>query len=269
MHDPDGAPGSAASAGTAPHPFAGSVALITGSSQRLGAALARALAARGLTIAVHYRRSAEPARALVEEIERDGGRAAAFAADLDDPAQAEALFAAVREKLGAPRVLVHNASRYEPIDLAGATIEEVRRDLAVHVESPIALSRAFAAALAEEGGAAGRIVCLLDWRATIPDPTVLPYAIAKGGLHALVRNLAVALGPSVTVNGVAPGAVLPASSETGPPETEEDLDRRATGLPIERPGRVEDVIEACCFFIDGAHYTTGAVLPVDGGRHLL
>jgi len=250
------------------HHLSGRVALITGASRRIGAALAAALSARGMAIAVHHRRSTAEAAALVDSIVEGGGRARAFAADLAVPSQAAPLLAEVRETLGVPRVLIHNASRYEPIDLAGSTPEQVRRDLAIHVESPLALSRAFAAGLEAEGGE-GRIVCLLDWRSSIPDPSVLPYSIAKSGLHSMLRNLAVALGPRITVNGVAPGAVLPAAREEGPSETEEDLDRRAEGLPIDRPGRVADVVEACCFFIDGAGYTTGAVLPVDGGRHLL
>ena len=249
------------------HPFAGEIALITGASQRIGAALARALAARGVGIAVHYRHSAAPAEALVEELRATGVVAEAFAADLDEVAQAESLFAAVHETLGAPSILIHNASRYEPIGLAATDAEAMRRELAVHVESPVALSRAFAAALPK--GQGGRIVCLLDWRTTIPDPTVFPYTISKSALHSMMRNLAVELGPDVTVNGVAPGAILPASSKMGPPETEEDLDRRAVGLPIDRPGSVEHVVEAAMFFVDGAGYTTGAVIPVDGGRHLL
>ena len=247
--------------------FAGEVALITGSSQRIGAGFARALAERGMTVAIHYRNSDAPARALAEELTELGGRGAVFAADLEDVGAAERLFAEVVEQLGAPRVLIHNASRYEPLRLAETDAAALRRELTVHLESPVALSRAFAAALPE--GAEGRIVCMLDWRATLPDPAVFPYTLSKSGLWAMMRNLAVELGPHVTVNGIAPGAILPASSKTVPAETEEDLAARATGLPIDRSGRLEDVVEACCFFIDGASYTTGAVLPVDGGRHLL
>ncbi len=239
----------------------GKVALITGAARRIGASLARALAARGMTVAIHHRGSREEALALVAEIEQAGGNATAFAADLEDVPSAERLHAEVVESLGAPRVLVHNASRFERLSLEETDPAALRRDLAIHVESPLALSRAFARALPD--GADGRIVALLDWRASLPDPTYFPYTIAKSGLLALVRNLAVELGPLVTVNGVAPGAILPPSAGGG-----KGLADLTADLPARRPGQVEDIVEACLFLIERAPYTTGAVIPVDGGRHL-
>ena len=111
------------------HRFEGKVALITGSSQRIGAALARALASRGMTVAIHYRRSKGPAEELAAELETLGGRGVTFAADLEDPSAAERLYTAVVERLGAPRVLVHNASRYEPLRLADTDPAALRREL--------------------------------------------------------------------------------------------------------------------------------------------
>jgi NAD(P)-dependent dehydrogenase (short-subunit alcohol dehydrogenase family) len=239
----------------------GEVALITGAARRIGRALARTLAARGFAVAVHHRNSANEAAAVVREIEQAGGLARAFAADLDDVRAAEGLFAAVTGALGAPRVLIHNASRFERASLDETEPALLRRELALHVESPLALSRAFAAALPD--GAEGRIVALLDWRASLPDPEYLPYTIAKSALLALVRNLAVELGPRVTVNGVAPGAILPPSGSGG-----KGLADLSADLPARRAGTVEDVVEACLFLIERAPYTTGAVIPVDGGRHL-
>ena len=193
---------------------------------------------------------------------RAGGTARTFQANLDLVSEAEKLFEEVVDSLGPPAVLVHNASRFEECDLSKANSEKLRRELALHVESPLALSRAFADALAPD--ASGRIVALLDWRASQPDPTVLPYSISKGALWGMVRNLALELAPQVTVNAVSPGVILPASSRE-----HESLDRLTVGLPIQRPGLVDEVIEACCFFIFGAGFTTGTILPVDGGRHLL
>lgn len=238
------------------------VALITGSARRIGAALARALAARGTAVAIHYRSSSEDADTLVREIEGSGGRAASFRADLADPAAMEGLHAAVRDALGAPTILVHNASRFVARSFDETDAEFLREDLAIHVESPFLLSRAFARGLPE--GAHGRIVAMLDWRATLPDPEYISYTVAKAGLHGLVRNLAVELGPRVTVNGVAPGAILP--PEGG---TDAELEELVARLPISRPGTVEEIVEACLFLITGAAYTTGTVIPVDGGRHLL
>jgi len=238
----------------------GGVALVTGGARRIGAALSRALAARGYAVAVHHRSSPEEAEALSRDIEATGGRSLAFAADLDDVGAAERLFADVTRALGAPTVLVHNASRFERASLDEAEPALVRRELALHVESPLALSRAFAAALPD--GAEGRIVALLDWRASLPDPEYLPYTIAKSALLALVRNLAVELGPRVTVNAVAPGAILP------PAGGGKGLADLSADLPARRAGTVEDVVEACLFLIERAPYTTGAVIPVDGGRHL-
>ncbi len=240
----------------------GEVALVTGSARRIGAALIRELASRGLTVAIHFKNSEREATALAEEVESAGGTARTFQANLDLVSEAEKLFEEVVDSLGPPAVLVHNASRFEECDLSKANSEKLRRELALHVESPLALSRAFADALAPD--ASGRIVALLDWRASQPDPTVLPYSISKGALWGMVRNLALELAPQVTVNAVSPGVILPASSRE-----HESLDRLTVGLPIQRPGLVDEVIEACCFFIFGAGFTTGTILPVDGGRHLL
>jgi len=240
----------------------GEVALVTGSARRIGAALIRELASRGLTVAIHYKNSEHEATVLAEEVESAGGTAKTFQADLDLVDDAEKLFDEVVDSLGPPTVLVHNASRFEDCDLSETKSEKLRRELALHVESPLALSRAFAAALPKE--ASGRIVALLDWRADTPDPAVLPYSISKGALWSMVRNLAIELAPQVTVNAVSPGVILPASSREN-----EELDPLTVGLPIQRPGSVDEVIEACCFFIFGAGFTTGTILPVDGGRHLL
>ena len=251
--------------------LSGCGALVTGGARRIGGAIATALAQEGARVAIHYRGSQEAAEARVAEIEEAGGTAVAVRGSLDSAAEAEALFASAVEAVGPIHVLVNNASTFRRSDIT-SPVDSLVEDWGVHVEAPWALSRALAHQLPEsaEGQISeGQILNILDWRATIPDPQYVTYCVAKGGLHALTLTLARALGPRIRVNAVSPGAILPleVSGESAPsgPNPADAL----RDLPIPRMGEVDDIVRASLFLIRDADYTTGTVIPVDGGRHLL
>ncbi|HAD05618.1 MAG TPA: hypothetical protein DCE76_00485, partial [Anaerolineaceae bacterium] len=139
------------------------------------------------------------------------------------------------------------------------TTGEWQRHMNINLTAPFLLSQAFARQL---NGEEGCIVNILDWRALRPADDHLPYTISKAALAALTRSLAVALAPSITVNGIALGAILP-------PADGGDAESAIRDVPAGRWARAEEVGRALIFLLEGASYTTGEILHVDGGRHLI
>ncbi|MCA8959774.1 MAG: SDR family oxidoreductase [Planctomycetes bacterium] len=245
--------------------IAGVTALVTGGAQRLGRAIAMALAREGVDIAVHYRTSEAEAARTVRDLRTCGVRAEAFRADLALPDESRALAHEVAQSLGPWRILVNNASRFVANGPASLSLDDVRVDAAIHLEAPLILSQALDAQLPD--GDHGAIVNLLDHRAVHPDPRYASYSLAKASLGALTSLLAQSLAPRIRVNAISPGAILP------PPELDaaagrEHLERVAARTPLERPGTEEDIAAACLFLVRDADFTTGTTIPVDGGKHL-
>jgi NAD(P)-dependent dehydrogenase (short-subunit alcohol dehydrogenase family) len=232
-------------------------ALVTGGARRIGRAIVEALASTGADVVVHHGSSPEEADAVVRDLEARGRRSIALQADLADPGQAAALLERATAGLGPIDWLVNSAAIFEPLDVASTTVASWDRHMAINLRAPFLLSQAFARAL---DGRAGAIVNLLDWRALRPAADHLPYTVAKAGLAALTRSLAVALAPSIRVNGLALGAVLPPAD--GAAASLDDV-------PAGRWARLEEVGQALVFLLDGPDYVTGSILQLDGGRHLV
>ena len=240
---------------------AGSVALVTGASKRLGRAIALRLARGGCRVAVHHRESRAEAEAVVREIGRAGGTAKAFGADLSKIETPERLVAAVEKGLGPVTVLVNNASVFRAAPFLSAGVADLDVHLAVNLRAPYLLARAAAHGMSARGG--GKIVNLGDIHAERPLGGHAAYSISKAAVHALTLALARELAPAIQVNAVAPGAIL--LPEGAPPSLRRDLLRN---IPAERLGTPEEVAEAVAFFVEGPDYVTGEILRVDGGRHL-
>ena len=239
------------------------VALVTGSSRGLGAAIARRLARDGLAVAVNARRAGED---VVQAIEAAGGRAAHFPADVTDEAAVAELVQAVTAALGPIGVLVLNATGPQP----DAPLEEVGwqehlDQLEFFVKSPVLLGRAVLPGMRELGG--GRIVHVDSEVAHRPPPGSTAYATAKNAQLGAMLSWARELAPlGITVNAVAPGFV-PVERHAGVPD--EERDTYLAEVPMGRFGTPDEIAAAVSFFAsEDAGYLTGQRLVVDGGRAL-
>lgn len=238
--------------------LAGKNILITGGAVRVGAALVRAVAAAGGTALIHYNGSTAEAAALKAELHSHGATAHLLPADLSQPQQVSELLVQARQ-YGPLYGLVNNAAIFEKVELDTTKLTDWQRHLDINLTAPFVLSQAFWRAA---GDAPGRIVNILDWRALRPGPDHLPYTISKSGLAALTRSLAVAMAPSVSVNGIALGAILPPSTGTANPDILKDI-------PAGRWAELDEVGQTLLFLLTGPSYITGEIIHLDGGRHLV
>ncbi|MBS3896357.1 pteridine reductase [Silanimonas sp.] len=238
------------------------VVLVTGAARRVGTTITRHLHTAGYDIAVHYYRSASEAEALCAELSAIRPNSArAFAADLDDPSAPAALVNEVLDVFGRLDGLVNNASSFFPTPMAEATVAQWDALMAVNARAPFFLAQAAAASLRCQAGA---IVNIVDIYAERPLPRYPAYSASKAALRMVTAALADALAPEVRVNAVAPGTVLWSDNVI----KAESVEQVVSGTRLGRVGRPEDVAAAVLFLLRDAHYTTGVVLPVDGGRLL-
>lgn len=228
--------------------------LVTGGARRIGAAICRELAAAGWRVLIHANHSRDAARALASEL--GGCVVAPF--DFTEPAGADRCFdAALDAADGALDALVNNASLFGRSPLLESGAEVFDRFWRVNTLAPVTLTRRLARHLVKRG-ARGAAVQLLDCRIARPGTGDVPYALSKRALAAFTRAAALELAPTLRVNGVAPGAVLPP----------EDVHEAAGASPLGSRATVEQVASAVRFLLE-AESVTGQVLFVDGGQHLL
>lgn len=236
------------------------VALITGAAHRVGRELALGFAAAGYAVAVHYRSSREAADATVGEAARLGAPAAAFPADLSDPAAPASLVAAVLARFGRLSALVHAASPWVEGPVEGVGLADWEAVFSVGPRAAFFLSQAAAPALSREDGS---ILLVSDVAARKAWPRHVPHAAAKAAIDSLVVNLAVALSPRVRVNGIAPGIVLPPEEMT-----REEVDRLVARTPLRRRVATDDLVAVAVAMVRNRSLT-GQVLAVDAGRSVV
>jgi len=240
----------------------GRTALVTGGARRVGAAIARRLHAAGASVVLHYRDSASDADKLAAELNAQRAKSAATVkAELLAPIAPRALVAAALQSFGRLDLLVNNASSFFPVEVGAIEASHFEELIGSNLRAPLFISQEAAPHLAE---ARGSIVNIVDIHAERPLKGYAVYSVAKAGLAALTRSLAIELAPQVRVNGVAPGAI--AWPEDGQLESEE-RQRILRTTPLGRIGAPEDIAQAVHFFAC-APYVTGQILSVDGGRSI-
>jgi pteridine reductase len=238
------------------------VALITGASRRVGAVTARTLHAAGYDLALHYRHSSEEAHALANELEQQrAGSTLLLQADLADLSTLPTLIERLLTQFGRLDALVNNASAFFATPLGDATPDQWDALFASNAQAPFFLVQAAIPALRKSRGV---VVNMLDIYAERPLAGYTIYCMAKAAQAAMTRSLALELGPDIRVNGIAPGAVMWPSSGKSEVEKKEVLSR----TPLQRTGTPDDVANAVLWLLRDAHYVTGHVIPVDGGRLL-
>lgn len=238
--------------------------LITGGAKRVGAYCVRYLHAQGCNIVLHYRSSAEAAKALADELNiQRSDSVRLYQADLHDIKELQSLVDVAREAWGGIDVLINNASAFYATDMAEVT--EVQWDdlIGSNLKSPFFLIQALAPILMNKRGC---VVNIVDIHAERGLEGFSVYSIAKAGLVALTKILAKELAPQIRVNAVAPGAILW-------PEQRDDIDELQkqeilAKVALQRTGCPKDIAKAIHFLINDAEYITGQVITVDGGRTL-
>ncbi|MEV6053759.1 SDR family oxidoreductase [Streptomyces sp. NPDC052107] len=236
------------------------VALVTGSTSGIGEAVARRLAADGMRVVVHSRRSTAAGEALAGEL---GG--VYVRADLGVEEEARGLVQAALDRYGRLDVLVNNAGISWPIphdDLAAATPADWRQLLEVNLIAPWVLCTAALPALRESPGGGG-IVNITSHAGVRPKGSSVPYAASKAALNHVTRLLAAALAPGVRVNAVAPGLVDTPMTKNWTQAHELWRDR----APMRRPALPADVAGLVASVI-ASDYLTGEVILLDGGLNL-
>jgi pteridine reductase len=237
----------------------GRVALVTGAGRRVGRALALALGREKMRVAVHYNSSAEGAEETAGEIERLGGEAKLFSADLssrDGPAQ---LVQDVAKSYGTLAVVINSAAIMERTPVGEVTPDDWDEMFALNLRAPFMICQAAAPILRKEQGS---IVNIADLAAFESWPAYIPHSISKAGIVKMTSALAKVLAPEIRVNAIAPGAVMLPTDWA-----EESSERLIATTPLQRLGSPEDVAGAMLFLLH-ADYMTGETLIVDGGRHI-
>jgi 3-oxoacyl-[acyl-carrier protein] reductase len=240
--------------------LAGKVALVTGGSRGIGAAIAKRLAAEGANVALTYSKGAEAAASVVEAIEHDGGKAVAIQADAADADAVRKAVETTVETFGQLDVLVNNAGTAIAQAVEETTLDDFDRLFAVNVRGTFVATQA-ALKHIKSGGRVIMIGSCLGERVFMPG--MAPYAATKGAIKMFAQGLARELGPrGVTVNNVQPG---PIDTDLNPASGEWAVGQKAA-VPLDRYGRTDE-IAALVAFVAGpeSSYINGANLTVDGG----
>jgi pteridine reductase len=240
----------------------GKVALVTGGARRVGAAIARRLHAAGASVLLHYRDSEADAAKLEAELNAARARSASkVKAELLAPVAPRALVSAALESFGRLDILVNNASTFFPVEVGAMESTHWEELIGSNLRAPLFIAQQAAPELAKHEGA---IVNIVDIHAERPLKGYALYSIAKAGLAAMTRALALELAPRVRVNGISPGAIAwPEDGQFPDPERSRIL----ASTPLGRTGSPDDVARAVQF-LACAPYVTGQILAVDGGRSI-
>ncbi|GIK74323.1 MAG: short chain dehydrogenase [Chloroflexota bacterium] len=237
------------------------VALITGGAARVGKAITLMLAEAGAHVAINYNSSAAAARETTAEAHALGVDAFCIQGDVSDLEAVQRMADATLERFGGVDIIINNASLFGQTTLPTTDFDAWRHITRISIDGPFYIINLLLPSMLARGG--GAIVNVVDLSAWQPWHNFTAHAVGKAGMLALTRQLALELAPSIRVNAVAPGPVLPPDNH--PPER---VERAANRTLLKRWGSPADVTAAVRYLIE-ADFVTGSVLVVDGGEQLV
>ena len=243
------------------HEVAQKVALVTGASRGIGAAIARRLASDGFTVVINYAGNEAEASALANEIERSGARALIAQADVSDPKAVARMFDAAEAAFGGIDVLVNNAGIMKLASLAESDDALIDSQIAINLKGSLYTMREAARRLRS----GGRVINLSTSVVGLYLPTYAAYVATKAAVEAVTHVLSKEMrGRNITVNAVAPGPTGTDLFLNGKPQAV--IDQMSKAAPLERLGRPEDIANTVAFLAgpDGA-WVNGQVLRANGG----
>jgi 3-oxoacyl-[acyl-carrier protein] reductase len=244
--------------------LSGQVALVTGASKGIGAAIARHLAAEGASVVVNYSSSKAGADKVVAEIARQGGKAVAVQANLSQAADVEKLFAETKKVYGKLDILVNNAGIYQFAPIEQVTPELFHEQFNLNVLGLLLASKEAVKLFGDKGG---NIINISSVVATLAPPSTSVYSATKAAVNAITRSLAQELGPrKIRVNAVNPGMVETEGTHSAG-ITESDFRKQIEAqTPLGRIGKVDDIAPAVVYLASSdSAWVTGETLYISGG----
>lgn len=244
----------------------GKVALVTGGSKGIGAAIAERLAQEGAAVAVNYARGKAEADAVVSRIQAAGGKAVALGADLREESAIMGLFEEAAREFGPLDILVNNAGLYEfaPVDLIRA--DHIDKHFTLNVRTLVLATREAVKAFGDRGGS---IINISSVAAQSPVPAGSVYSATKAAVDNLTKGFAQELAPrKILVNAIAPGFVETEGAH-GIPNFEAFKEAVVAKTALGRTGKPKDIAAVAAFLAsDDARWVTGQVISADGGLRL-
>jgi 3-oxoacyl-[acyl-carrier protein] reductase len=245
--------------------LAGKVAIVTGASKGIGAAIAKHLAAEGASVVVNYASSKAGADKVVGEIESAGGKAIAVQADMAKKADIEKLFAETKKAFGRLDILVNNAGIYEFAPIENVTEEHFHKQFNLNVLGLILATQA-AAPLFDSAG--GTIINISSVASTLGFPNAAVYCGTKGAVDAITRSLAKELGQrGIRVNAINPGMVETEGTHSAGITESEMRKQVEAQTPLGRIGQPQDIAGAAVFLASpDSSWITGETFVISGGN---
>ncbi len=231
-------------------------ALITGGAKRIGKEIALGLAKEGCNLVIHYNSSEKESDELIDQLRNLNIKAYKVKANLLDENDLNLLVEKTLNLVESVDILINNASIYYKTPLYSTTFEDLDKFYSIHVKAPFFLSREFGKIMYSKKE--GRIINIIDYAAILPYPEYTAYCISKGAMITMTKAFAKEFGPYVLVNGILPGPIIPA-------EDIKDLDIPLKKTILKKWADGKEVFKAVKYLIE-SDFTTGALIPLEGGR---